>query len=113
MMPMAPLRPCVEPGCSELVPRGRCAVHALQKEHTRFNYAVRRLYRTERWRTLRLQVLAEEPVCQVCLLSGSVTAATVVDHIERHHGDPVMFWSRSNLQSLCDGCHGVKTAKGE
>ena len=29
----------------------------------------------------------------------------VADHIEPHRGDPVLFWSRANLQCLCKPCH--------
>lgn len=31
--------------------------------------------------------------------------ASIVDHIVPHKGNPVLFWSRSNLQSLCKLCH--------
>lgn len=34
---------CVEPGCAQLVTRGRCATHALRQEHARPNYAVREI----------------------------------------------------------------------
>lgn len=37
----------------------------------------------------------------MCLQDGTVTAATVVDHVEPHKGDRVLFFDSNNLQSLC------------
>ena len=42
----------------------------------------------------------------MCEAQGRVTAATVVDHIIPHKGDPVLMWdSEHNWQSLCDPHH--------
>ena len=39
-----------------------------------------------------------------------MSPATVVDHIEPHKGDEMLFWMRSsNWQSLCRLCHELKT----
>lgn len=64
-----------------------------------------RLYDSVRWRRLRASVLREEPLCLMCAEMGRTTAATTVDHIVPHGGDPVAFWKRDNLQSLCASCH--------
>ena len=62
-------------------------------------------YRHWRWKKhIRPRQLAAEPLCRLCKLDGKVTVATVVDHVERHHGDPQKFWY-GELQSLCRGCH--------
>jgi 5-methylcytosine-specific restriction endonuclease McrA len=63
-----------------------------------------------RWRKLRARKLAEDPLCEHCLVKDMVTAASEVDHIIRHQGqsDP-LFWLWSNLQSLCKPCHSRKT----
>ncbi|WP_295219971.1 HNH endonuclease signature motif containing protein, partial [Ruminococcus sp.] len=37
------------------------------------------------------------------------TAATVVDHIIPHRGDPHLMWDESNWQALCKSCHDWKT----
>jgi 5-methylcytosine-specific restriction protein A len=58
------------------------------------------------WRKLRTLVLAEEPLCSICL----VASATEVDHIIPHKGDDYLFWLRKNLQGLCKSCHSKKTA---
>jgi len=41
---------------------------------------------------------------------GRVYIAEVVDHIIPHKGDPVLFWSVSNLQGLTRSDHNRKTA---
>lgn len=65
----------------------------------------RRLYDSVRWRKIRIQVLNEEPLCRICSKVGRVTAADTVDHIIPHKDDPVLFYDRDNLQSLCKLCH--------
>lgn len=37
----------------------------------------------------------------MCAEQGRITAATVVDHITPHRGDPVLFWDEQNWQGLC------------
>ena len=101
---------CAQPGCSVLVPRGRCPAHAVQQEHGRFNYAVRRWYRTERWKQLRLAVLVDH--AYTCADCHRVELELEVDHIRKHDGDPAQFWNRENLQPLCRTCHQRKTASG-
>lgn len=50
------------------------------------------------WQRIRLQVLAEEPLCRACQAADRVTAAAEVDHIKPlHHGGTD---ERSNLQQL-------------
>lgn len=61
------------------------------------------------WRRLRAIVLSDEPLCRSCSLAGLVTEATQVDHIKPiSEGGGRL--DRSNLQPLCDLCHGAKTA---
>lgn len=68
---------------------------------------MRRLYRTPRWRALRLFVLTEEPVCRRC----GVAFSAVVDHMTPHKGDEALFWDRGNLQGLCKPCHDAKSGQ--
>jgi len=65
-----------------------------------------------RWRKARLEHLAGEPLCRLCLAAGQVTPATVVDHIEPPESpqDP-LFWRRTNWQSLCKPHHDAKTLR--
>ena len=64
-----------------------------------------------RWRKLRRQFLTEHPLCVMCEDEGRVTAAVEVDHIEKHNGDPVLFYDVFNLQGLCKFHH--RTVKAE
>ncbi len=107
---------CSVPGCSAIVPaggggRGRCPVHAVHHEHARRNYDTRRWYRTERWARVRARVLVES--CYACAQCDHVRLDLEVDHIQKHDGDPKLFWLRSNLQALCPTCHKRKTIRGE
>ena len=102
---------CVVPGCAVLTTKRRCRAHAVDLEHARPNYALRRWYRTPRWKMLRAEVLREAAYqCNGC---GQVVAALEVDHIVKHEGDLVQFWNRANLQALCRTCHQRKTQRGE
>lgn len=69
-----------------------------------------------RWRQYREGFLAAHPLCIMCEKEGKVTAATVVDHIEDHKGNEVLFWDPANHQPLCkphhDGDKQSETHKG-
>jgi 5-methylcytosine-specific restriction protein A len=75
--------------------------------------SAQRGYNTQ-WKKARAAWLAEHPLCVACEKRGVVKAATVVDHIVPHRGDPIKFWdSGNNWCSLCVSCHNRKTASGE
>lgn len=98
-MPMRPKRPCAHPGCPELVAEGKyCDKHrALHPEETRS--ASGRGY-GRAWQKASKQFFAAHPLCAQCLEEGRYTRATVVDHIQPHRGDRVLFWDRTNRQGL-------------
>lgn len=61
------------------------------------------------WRIIRkLALKRDNYLCQVCLAKGILTPATAVDHIinKANNGTDDL----SNLQSICDPCHEIKTA---
>lgn len=62
----------------------------------------------ERWKRIRAQVLAGEPLCRLCLSAGKTVPATVADHIV-----PIAeggTHAQDNLQPLCKRCHdAIKT----
>lgn len=66
-----------------------------------------RWYGHRRWRSMRAHQLASQPLCAMCKLDGKAEPATVVDHVERHFGDPEKFW-KGELQSVCRNCHEVR-----
>ena len=65
------------------------------------------------WQQARLVFLGENPLCKYCEHAGRVTAASIVDHVIPHRGDMVLFWDRSNWQSLCKPCHDVVKKREE
>ncbi len=107
-MPHRTLKPCSYPGCHNLVQSGRCADHR-QAEVTYHDPQRQRLYNTVRWQRIRVAQLARQPFCEECLRANIYTPAMDVDHVERHAGDPILFYS-GRLQSLCHACHSRKTA---
>lgn len=64
------------------------------------------------WRRVRLQHLADEPLCRFCLAANRVEPATDVDHIVPIALAPERRLDRSNLRSLCQPCHSRLTASG-
>jgi len=64
-----------------------------------------KLYQTARWRRLRENQLAVQPLCEFCLVTEDITAAEVVDHKKKHAGDLELFHDPTNLQSLCKHHH--------
>lgn len=88
-------------GCSVLLPVGtpRCPAHTAKPwgKHAGARYP-------RGWKSLRAQVLREEPCCRLC---GA--PSTVVDHIiPRAEGGGE---ARDNLRGLCDACHTVVTGQ--
>jgi len=64
------------------------------------------------WTRIRLQALKRDCyLCQECMRQGRVTQARDVDHIipKAKGGTDDL----GNLQSLCQSCHGLKTALDE
>jgi 5-methylcytosine-specific restriction protein A len=105
-MPWSGQTYCLEVGCGEIVPKGRCRRHA--KQHAEAVQARRearetwRDYGSPAWRHARQQVLAREPNCRSC---GA--EATHVDHVVRLQDGGTH--DIANLQPLCASCHGLKT----
>lgn len=113
-MPSLAPRPCTYPGCGRLVRdgTGRCDSHKFverRQADAKRGSASARGYGSK-WQRAREAFLQDNPLCVRCTMLDLVVAATVVDHIKPHKGDPILFWSRSNWQALCKPCHDVKTA---
>ncbi len=75
-----------------------------------------RLRSSARWRQVRALVLGREPMCRACKALGRERVATEVDHIEPlvvsvRAGRPLMAFTESNLQPLCEPCHDAKSAQ--
>lgn len=106
-MPRSPKRSCRSPGCANLSDSAYCKDHRQQYEKR--PSASTRGY-DSRWRKARAFYLAKHPLCVICYEKKRLTPATIVDHIQPHHGDAVLFWNESNWQALCKPCHDRKTA---
>ena len=67
-------------------------------------------YQSRRWRSLRALTLQKDPLCEECMRKGVLVPAQMVDHIVpiNKGGAPL---DLNNLQSLCNHCHAVKTAR--
>ena len=62
-----------------------------------------------RWQKARKSYLAKHPLCVYCKKRGLVKAATCVDHIIPHKGDPVKFWdAENNWAASCKQCNDSK-----
>lgn len=92
-----------------MVDAGRCERHPYSKGDDRRGSASRRGYGS-RWRRYRASYLSRHPLCVECGRHGRVMAASVVDHISPHRGDPAKMWNPNNHQALCKPCHDRKTA---
>ena len=118
-MPIGAPHPCPHPGCPALVPmgKGRCPAHELSAQvadRQRRGTAAERGYGA-RWQRARVLFLAANPLCRPCGLKSPpvLTAATVVDHVIDHKGDPTLFWEQSNWQPSCESCHNARTDAGD
>ena len=98
------LRACSFPGCPEVTRELYCTQHRDERIDLRPS-ASRRGY-NERWRRVRLRVLAEEPLCRRCAAAGRVKPAMDVHHRDGN----VLNLSRDNLEPLCHECHSRETA---
>lgn len=69
-----------------------------------------KFYQSTTWRKLRKVKLEQDPLCEECLKKGIHTPAKVADHIVSiNQGGAAL--DIANLQSLCDRCHNIKSAK--
>lgn len=106
VMPYRPRTPCRHPGCPALVPYGSAYCDAHKPLHPEAVRSAGSRGYTSKWRRVSKAYLRAHPLCAKC-----GRPATVVDHIRPHRGDKVLFWDKSNWQSLCKPCHDRKTGE--
>ena len=110
-----PLRPCLQPGCSELVTSGRCHLHTRAQSHerdARRENAYQRGY-DKRWARCRAAFLALHPLCDDCRAQDLYTTATEVHHVLKLADYPELKFESTNLMALCHTCHYARTINGE
>ena len=77
----------------------------------------RTIYNTRRWRTMRLEKLRRDPLCEECLKNGVITSGIEVHHIvpistaSSIKGKQKLGFDKNNLQTLCKVCHKKKHNK--
>jgi 5-methylcytosine-specific restriction protein A len=108
-------RPCTQRGCPEyaLDHASKCGEHYKKAQDMRFariekKPEIQSMYNGIRWKRLRAKYIRANPFCAECGKKG-----TDVDHRIKHLGAAALFYDEGNLQTLCKGCHGVKTMRGE
>lgn len=103
------LRPCAQPGCRELVERGRCSKHSLDR--FRGNSSERGY--DAAWQRFRSWFVSRHPLCADCEEVGQVNATEEVHHIRKLAEFPELRLVESNCMGLCKSCHSVRTRRGE
>jgi 5-methylcytosine-specific restriction protein A len=115
-MPTSPLSLCIEPGCPELVPSGRCPTHLQQYRQEAEQRRPKRHGRAYdgRWRMFAKDYLSRHRECESesCLAVPwwARPTATQVDHRDGLGPTGPRGYDESNLQALCQSCHSSKTA---
>lgn len=104
---------CGTPGCSGLVDsrtadsRGYCDRCRLPVKKSRVSIDRKKFYRSGEWkRVSQLVRERDEFTCQLCGKFGKI-----VDHIRSLAERWDLRLTESNLQTLCESCHGKKTRK--
>lgn len=104
------LRPCNQPGCSNLVQSGYCEKHKKNDYEHRRGSAYKRGY-DNRWRNYSKWFLKQpgNQVCKLQLDDGCTYIADCVDHIKppKDKDDP-LFWNSENHEPSCIHCNSVK-----
>ncbi|MBL4927998.1 HNH endonuclease [Fuscibacter oryzae] len=100
--------------CGAIVPADslctcqREAIRARGRRHDANRPNSRQRGYTRAWEALRAEFLRLHPTCAFC---GA--GSQVVDHIQRHHGNPALVMSWNNLQALCKPCHDREKQRQE
>ena len=114
-MPYKPLRPCLQPGCPELVSKGYCDKHKKDKEYDRRRGTANQRGYTYRWQKYSRHFLSrpDNVFCKLQLL-GCTNLAECVDHIVPPDGpDDPRFWDPANHQAACIHCNSVKGRRAQ
>jgi len=72
---------------------------------------VESFHQTVPWQRLSRRKRQEQPLCEVCLAEGRVTAAVLVHHLQSVRDRWDLRLTYSNLQSNCQACHNRITAE--
>ena len=73
----------------------------------------RRLYKTARWQSIRLDQLAKRPLCETCESAGRITPAKVCNHADKDSKATVEGFFAGPFTSACTTCHDSALQKQE
>jgi 5-methylcytosine-specific restriction enzyme A len=108
---------CSFPGCKVLTTSRHCELHTRSTSyHTSPDArASKQFLNSTAWLRLRSLKLSITPWCEECEREGVTISvpASQVDHVKPRATHPELKLMLTNLQSLCDACHGKKTRRGE
>lgn len=111
IMPYAPNKPCVSPGCPALVPPGQksCAMHRAEQQlaYNRQRPAYHQFYHSPEWRNFRRYALAT--LGRRCVDCGC-TDRIQLDHILPVKDRPDLALEITNVAPRCASCHSRRTA---
>ena len=113
-------RACRYPGCPAILPEsGYCPRHRGQGERAererwgrdrdRRDPAARKIYNGKRWRRLRQELLAADPICRRC----RDALAVEVHHVRPIKVAPHLAHDPGNCRPLCRPCHEAEEAGAE
>lgn len=104
---MAYLKSVEESNKKKEINKSNCRIKFANKK----NWIHKNVYNTYRWRKLRLNYLAEHPLCECCLRKGIKKLAEHVHHrneISSGNSNEQMIqlaFDINNLEALCRECH--------
>lgn len=121
-MPRKSMRKCSELHCPNLTNDTYCAKHSKDREdrdrqsdreykRLRQDKKEQSFYSSSEWIRLRDYKKQCNPLCQHCLAQGKLTPVEVIDHVIEIKDNFSLRLSFDNLESLCNRCHAIKTAK--
>jgi 5-methylcytosine-specific restriction endonuclease McrA len=111
-------KPCLAPGCPELVESGRCPEHTPERRPTPRPPRQRLAFDNAAWQKLSLRIRKQRPWCECrdpdCMCGGTCSRpSTEVDHIipRRMFATAGAAHREENLQALCNPCHRSRTRR--
>ena len=114
-----PYKPCKKPGCPNLTrdASGYCPDHITGRDYRTENQnrdnSLKHIYNDPRYIKARIRRLSLNPLCQDCEEEGETTIATEAHHVKKVRDYPEFAFKVSNLRSLCNHHHTIRTNRGE
>jgi 5-methylcytosine-specific restriction protein A len=108
-------RPCLYPGCPEVVDGGGYCPHHKKTYKRDINKQYDKQYRSNNyssstWEKVRNMKLKRNPLCELCMTYDRVIPARIVHHITPiKQGGSLL--DLTNLMSVCRRCHDVLHSK--